>query len=269
MILVNGVQTDCVAASDRGLMYGDGVFRTMVMCGGQPVSWDRHFLKLSADCAALRIPCIPKEIFDRELETLGASHPDCVIKIVVTRGEGTRGYSVTSALQPTRILSTSPMPTYPDAYREVGVKVRLCDLRLSYQPQLAGIKHLNRLENVLARIEWDNPDIPEGLLLDEHGIVISGTMSNLVLFKGETLVTPDLSRCGVAGVTRQRIMSMVAEWGFQVKVQPISLQVLMEADEVLMCNSVIGVWQIVEFQEKAWPAGNLVHRIRAALHDGN
>ena len=94
-------------------------------------------------------------------------------------------------------------------------------------------------------------------------------MSNLVLFKGKMLVTPDLSRCGVAGVTRQRIMSLVAEWGFRVKIQPVSLQVLMEADEVLVCNSVIGVWQIVEFQEKTWPAGSLVRQVRSALHESH
>lgn len=267
MILINGMQGDSVLASDRGLMYGDGVFRTMLMQRGQPLWWDSHYIKLNADCAALKITCPSKEVLRQELQLVGTSEPECVVKIIVSRGRGERGYLADPAVQPTRVVSTSPLPRPPESYRQSGVKVRLCDLRLSCQPLLAGIKHLNRLENVLARMEWDDLGIAEGLLQDEREHVISGTMSNLILVKDGGLITPDLSLCGVDGVTRQRIMTWAAEQKVPVSVQSVSLPLLMDADEAMLCNSVIGVWQIAEFQDRTWATGNLTKKIRHALHD--
>lgn len=268
-MMVNGVQTDKLDALDRGLMYGDGVFRTMVMRDSRVVWWDIQFQKLHDDCAALGIVCPAKECLESELAVLGALTPECVIKIVVTRGVGLRGYAANFVQHPTRILSTSPFTVFPSDYIDKGVKVRVCDLRLSYQPRLAGIKHLNRLENVLARTEWSDAEISEGLLLDARDNVISGTMSNISLLKEGELITPDLSLCGIAGVARQRIMEIVAGWGWRIRVQPVSLSMLMEAEEVLLSNSVIGVWQIIELQEKKWQPGNLTKKIRCVLHESH
>ena len=269
MMLINGIPMDRVSESDRGLTYGDGVFRTLVMRDRLPIWWDRHFLKLSEDCARLGILCPPKNILGTELAMLGENNRDCIIKLLITRGQGARGYAIKPDVSPTRILGAFPLPVHPEAYREAGVRVRVCDLRLSHQPRLAGIKHLNRLENVLARMEWDDPGIAEGLLLDQQENVISGTMSNLILLMGKTLVTPDLSQCGVAGVTRQSIMALAAEWGWQIKVQAVSLSHLLEADEVLLCNSVIGVWQVAAIDETKWHAGSQIQKIRCALHGSN
>ena len=269
MMIINGIQTNMLDASDRGLMYGDGVFRTMVMRDSRVVWWENQFGKLQDDCAALGIACPSKDILENELTFLGAQMPDCVVKVIVTRGAGLRGYGASSVQESTRILSTSPFPSIPVENIEIGVKVRVCELRLSHQPKLAGIKHLNRLENVLARSEWRDADVAEGLLLDECGNVISGTMTNIALFKEGVLITPDLSLCGIAGVTRQRIMEIVAEWGWQINVQPVFLSTLIEADEVFLCNSVIGLWQITELQGKKWQPGNLTQKIRYALHESH
>ncbi|TCV90071.1 aminodeoxychorismate lyase [Sulfurirhabdus autotrophica] len=269
MMMINGVQTDKLDALDRGLMYGDGVFRTMVMRNSSVFWWDIQYKKLQDDCAALGITCPGKECLESELAVLTAQTPECVIKIVVTRGVGLRGYTANLAQQPTRILSTSPLPGFPAEYIDKGVKVRVCDLRLSYQPRLAGIKHLNRLENVLARTEWTDAEIAEGLLLDARDNVISGTMSNISLLKEGVFITPDLSLCGIAGVARQRIMEIVAGWGWRIRIQPVSLSMLIEAEEVLLSNSVIGVWQITELQEKIWQPGNLTKKIRCVLHESH
>ncbi len=267
MILINGVEDDSISISDRGLVYGDGVFRTMLMQQGQPLWWDSHFSKLQKDCAGLKLACPAKETLHQELLKVGANELECVVKITITRGRGARGYVVDPVVQPTRIVSTSSLPSYPDSYRQVGVKVRLCDLRLSLQPRLAGIKHLNRLENVLARMEWDDASIAEGVLQDEHGNVVSGTMSNLILVKDGILIFPDLSLCGVNGVTRQRIMHWANGQQLAVKVQAVSMTLLMDADEIMLCNSVIGIWQVIEFQERIWPTGSVIQAIRHALHD--
>jgi len=145
------------------------------------------------------------------------------------------------------------------------VAVRVCQLRLARQPLLAGIKHLNRLENVLARGEWQDPDIMEGLLLDESGHVIGGTMTNLFALRGRELFTPDLSNSGIAGVTRERILAFAVNLGLSINISQLSLSDLFESDEVMLCNSVIGVWQVRELAGNLWPRGQYVAVFRSLL----
>ena len=265
MIIVNGVANDVLNAHDRGLAYGDGVFRTFPMCGGKPLHWRRQYAKLAADCAALCIVCPSIDAFERDLAAIALIDSDCVIKIVVTRGGGPRGYAIPAAAAPTRVLVSSALPEYPQHYFERGVHARLCRLRLAAQPALAGIKHLNRLENVLARTEWNDPGIAEGLLCDTGGSVICGTMSNLFLVKDGELMTPDLTGCGVAGVTRERVIELARENGISVRIASISIDELLSADELFLTNSVIGVWQIAAIDRKTWGPGRLTAKIRHGL----
>ncbi|MDD5330137.1 MAG: aminodeoxychorismate lyase [Sulfuricella sp.] len=267
MVLVNGLATESVRIFDRGLTYGDGVFRTLPVRAGRPLCWRLHYDKLCADCAALGIECPPEDRLIGEVGRVIEASPDCVLKIIVTRGEGLRGYAVTAGAEPTRILTTSPLPQYPATWFADGIRMHLCSTRLAIQPRLAGVKHLNRLENVLARREWTDPAIAEGLLLDMGGNVIEGTMSNLLILQGTTLLTPDLSRCGVAGVQRARIMALAGELGLAAKVENLSLAQLQEADEVALCNSVIGAWQVRELAGKVWRGGSLATRLRKLLDD--
>ncbi len=269
MIRVNGKNVDTVHVLDRGLMYGDGVFRTMLVRRGTPLQWRRHYLKLQADCGALGISCPSETVLADDVDEVSRLQPDSVLKILVTRGQGRRGYAVSADASPTRILVTSPVPSYPEDYWTAGVRVHLCALRLAEQPRLAGIKHLNRLENVLAKLEWDDPGVAEGLLLDPAGNVIEGTMTNLFMVREGGLWTPDLSRCGVAGVQRDRIMEAAGVLGIPVRIEAFSLAELLEADEVLLCNSVIGVWQVRELSGRTWRPGNMTAAIRQALQNDN
>lgn len=266
-VLVNGLPGEHIRVFDRGLMYGDGVFRTLLVRKGRPSCWRLHYDKLCADCAALGIVCPPEGVLINEITDLVKSTPDCVLKMIVTRGEGARGYAVPERTEPTRILMTNSIPQYPAGYFSDGVRLHLCSIRLAHQPRLAGIKHLNRLENVLARQEWDNPEIAEGLLLDMEGNAIEGTMSNLFLLQGNALYTPDLGRCGVAGVQRTRIMELAGKLGLTLKVGNLPLPRVYHAEEVVLCNSVIGVWQVRELDGKKWQAGSLAARLRALLDD--
>ncbi|HCA26928.1 MAG TPA: aminodeoxychorismate lyase, partial [Betaproteobacteria bacterium] len=204
MILVNGVETDSVHATDRGLGYGDGVFRTLRIQAGKVRCWARQISKLEADCAILRIPCPSHDTLLQAVTRAADAEPDCIAKWIVTRGSGARGYAPPPSPSPTWVMLTAPVPPALQRQREDGVKLRLCETRLGLQPRLAGVKHLNRLENVLARMEWTCLETAEGLMLDTEGRLISGTMSNLFLVRGNRLYTPDLSRCGVAGVQRAR-----------------------------------------------------------------
>ncbi|MFN7086785.1 MAG: aminodeoxychorismate lyase [Burkholderiales bacterium] len=268
MILVNGVPSDVIAVTDRGLAYGDGVFRTLAVRGGRPRHWQRHYARLRDDCRALGIVCPDAATLLAEVIHAVADETDCAVRITVTCGPGERGYARPAAAHPTRIVMSSPLPQ-PAADQGVhGVKVHLCALRLGFQPALAGIKHLNRLENVLARTEWNDPAIAEGLLLDPEGNAIEGTMSNLfIVERGRDLATPSLARCGVAGVTREIIIGRARRHGVACEVGDILLERLLRADEVFLVNSLIGVWQVRELAGRNWAQGTFAVRARHWLDE--
>lgn len=263
--LVNGAASDMVSIHDRGLTYGDGVFRTLCIRAGQLIQWPRHYRKLQQDCAALGLPCPDAALLLEELQRLAAQQPDAVAKIIVTRGVGARGYALSKDIAPTRILSLAPVPTYPVEFYERGIRLRICDLRLGHQPKLAGIKHLNRLENVLAAAECSDPDIPEGLLLDIANNVIEGTRSNLFIVRNGELFTPDLSQCGVAGVQRERVLEWAAAHGVPCRVVRFGLAELLAADEAFLVNSVIGLWPVRELQYRVWSAHPMSAQIQEWL----
>ncbi len=267
MILVNGAANDTLAAGDRGLAYGDGVFRTLAIRAGRARSWARHYRKLAHDCEALAIPCPAEATLRDEMARLAAHEPDCAAKVIVTRGVGERGYALPSHPFPTRIVMSAALPQHPAEFARSGVKVRVCALRLGFQPALAGVKHLNRLENVLARAEWSDPDVAEGLLLDGDGNVIGGTMTNVFIVERGALATPDLSRCGVAGVTRDRVIAAAARRGLACPVEHIGLERVLQAQEVLLVNSLIGAWQVRELGDRVWTAGGLVSKLRQWLDE--
>lgn len=262
MILVNGAAADSVAVTDRGLAYGDGVFRTLLSRGGRPKWWSWHYRKLEHDCAALAITCPPEAALAADVALAASPSGDEVVKIMVTRGSGARGYAPPQPSSSTRIVMTAPPPEYPDEFSRSGVRVHWCRTRLSSQPRLAGIKHLNRLENVMARAEWSDPAIAEGLMLDQGGNVIGGTMTNLFIVEGDRMLTPELTQCGVAGVTRELVLQAARSRGVSCEEAHITQERLLEAREAFLVNSVIGVWQIRECAGRSWTAGAHCGRVR-------
>lgn len=266
-MLVNGEFGNLISIRDRGLLYGDGVFRTLRVSDGKPQHWSLHYQKLQHDCTALGISCPDFAVLSEELARLLLSHPDAVYKLIVTRGLAVRGYAPVPGAVHTHIWDISPLPEYPSIWAEQGVILCLCDLRLSQQPRLAGIKHLNRLENVLAASEFSMSDAAEGLLLDVQGNVIEGTRSNAFVVSGDKLITPDLSRCGVAGVQRDRIMACAQKIGMMVEVRDVILDELRAADEVFLTNSVFGLWPVARFEQQCWAGFTRTKQISAALAD--
>jgi len=264
-MLVNGKPGNTISIRDRGLLYGDGVFRTLRTAQGKALHWPLHYLKLQRDCTALGISCPDEALLCAELDQVLAQHPDGVLKLIVTRGEGARGYTPSAAVTPTRIWDFSSLPDYPPEWTTQGIKARICSLRLPAQPRLAGIKHLNRLENVLAAAEWNNPEIAEGLLLDADGNVIEGTRSNLFMVSQGQLVTPDLSRCGVAGIQRERVMAWALQHGVTLQVRDVGLEEALHADELFLVNSVIGLWPIRELEQHHWSHFPVATQIRHDL----
>ena len=272
-MLVNGKPGNMISIRDRGLLYGDGVFRTMAATRGKAQQWPLHYRKLQHDCAALDIVCPDAELLTAELDSLLAQHPDGAVKLIVTRGVGTRGYAPPSDAKATHLWDISPLPDYPAEWTTSGIKARLCQLRLCHKQRMAGIKHLNRLENVLAAAEWNDDAqstesrIAEGLLLDSAGNVIEGTRSNLFLVLKGKLVTPDLSRCGVSGVQRDRVMEWAARHHLPLQVRNIGLDEVLRADELFVVNSIIGLWSISELEHRRLSGFPIASQIRRSLFE--
>lgn len=266
MMLVNGQRADTISALDRGLAYGDGVFRTLRTRAGQPLWWSDHFAKLAADCAALALDCPDQALLRNEVCQVAETDAG-VVKIILTRGAGTRGYAHPPGQTGTRIVLSAPLPSYAGADAPADIAARWCTLKLARQPRLAGVKHLNRLENVLARAEWDDPAIFEGILCDDSGALISGVMSNLLWVKRGELFTPDLHQCGVAGVARSRLLRAAAQRGIRAHVGRWLPDAILAADEVMICNSVIGVRRVARLDDVTWPPAGWTTTLNNALYE--
>jgi 4-amino-4-deoxychorismate lyase len=143
--------------------------------------------------------------------------------------------------------------------------VRVCETRMGHNPALAGIKHLNRLEQILARQEWNDPHIMEGLLLDSNDHIIEGTMSNIFMVKGAVLKTPDLQLCGVAGITRAIILELASQQSIKTQIDQIELDELLQADELFLCNSLIGLWPVISLESNTFRKGRLTSRLQTLL----
>ena len=242
--LVNGKPGSVISVQDRGLQFGDGVFETVAVQAGVPLCLGPHLERLELGCARLAIATPERKLLQREAERLCASVAAGVLKIIVTRGTGGRGYRAPEDITANRIITLHRRPVYPEAFYREGIPSFVCGRRLAATAGLAGIKHLNRLEQVLLRREVDATPCPEGVALDPDGNVIEGSMSNLFMVKNGELVTPDLSRAGVAGIIRAAIIAQYQAAGIATGIRNITLQELYEADEVFYCNSVIGIWPV-------------------------
>jgi 4-amino-4-deoxychorismate lyase len=267
--LINGSFNHAISPLDRGFAYGDGVFRTFLTRDGLPENWPLHYQKLVADCAAINIVAPSAELLMGDLQQLFLPDEVAVAKIIVTRGEGNRGYTPPAITAPMRVVIKAAMPQYPAERFSEGVNLTVCETRLAKQPKLAGVKHLNRLENVLARMEWHDANvensIAEGVLLDADDHVIECTAANIFARFGDVLITPSLAQCGVAGVTRQRIMDLAHTLSLTTSVEVFDLERLLAADEIIVCNSLYGAWQVKNIQDKPVKTGGLGANIRAAL----
>jgi len=243
-MLVNGTPGTSISAADRGLNYGDGVFETIAVDRGEPLLWQRHMARLEAGCRRLGLEWPAETLLRRESREMLQPDRSCVLKILLTRGEGGRGYAPPRTAPVTRILGVHPLPHYPGDFWERGVSLRVCVTRLGENPDLAGIKHLNRLEQVLARREWDDPAVSEGLMRDGHGRVIEGTFTNLFVCSDGGLSTPDLGRCGVAGVMRDLVMELAARENIEVVRKDMTLDEVKSAEALFLTNSLIGIWPV-------------------------
>lgn len=226
-------------ARDRGVHYGDGVFETMRVRRHAIRLLEFHLERLTSACGRLGFTAPPLARLRGELSRAAALRADAVLKLIVTRGVGPRGYRPSGVERCTRMLYLHPLPR--SALKHPPARVRLCRLRLAASPALAGLKSLNRLESVLARAEWHDPAIWEGLLRDTEDRIVCGTMTNVFLKRGARLLTPRVDRCGIAGVMRRWVLASAARLGLEAEEADVHWRDMAAADEIFLTNAVVGI----------------------------
>lgn len=265
-ITINGIACRHLSVMDRGLHYGDGLFETIACVDEKLQFWDEHIERMHHGAGKLGIATTAIDYFNDDVLALLQAHriSNCTIKLMLTRGVSERGYRSPSPQKVSRIVLLSALPKYPDEYFTQGINCCFCRHPLSQNSALAGIKHLNRLDNVLARNEWQN-EYQEGFMLDDAGHVIEGTMSNVFAVKNRELFTPALSHSGVDGIIRQQILAIAPALNIETHIVDINKQQLQEMDEIFACNSLIGIWPVTALAESRYKVGPLTRKIARAL----
>ena len=256
---------DGVSPYDRGLHYGDGLFETIVCVNGRARFLSLHLERLSLGCERLRIALGDIEALRKEIQAAAAAG-DALIKVIVTRGEAVaRGYGPSGTEVASRFVFRYPLPPENAAASRDGIRAVIAKLRYGENPQLAGLKHLNRLEQVLARAEVPAEDAAELLVFSRAGLLVSGTMSNVFVAFKERVLTPKLDLCGVAGVMRRVILREAAACGVQAIEGVISDVDLAHADEVFVSNARIGIWPVRTLDGREIGVGPVTRRLQARL----
>ena len=237
---------------DRASHFGDGLFETIAIRQGQPCLWQYHLNRLQQGCERLGLPAVNETALTAEVRQHCTPYPRAVLKLILSAGNIQRGYQRPAEVIPNRYLQSQPWPDHPLYHTDTPIQLQLCQTRLGSQPLLAGIKHLNRLEQVLARNEIQ-PPADEGVMLDQQGRVVEGIMSNLLLRCDGCYITPGIQDCGVAGVVRQIVLERAAQQAMPIQIETVSLQTLQQAEAVYIMNSLLGVRQIAAFDAQICP----------------
>lgn len=265
-IIINGIPAEHLPILDRGFQYGDGLFETIACERGALQFWDEHIIRMKNGAKALNITFPGEGKYLQDIKDILKTGLDekCVIKLMLTRGQGDRGYQQPRSPKPTRAVIVNHWPAYPSEISNQGIKVYLCKHPVSINPSLAGIKHLNRLDNILARSEWNN-EYHEGFMFDTNGNLIEGTMSNVFCIKNNTLLTPNLDRGGVNGIVREQVLLIARDKNLAHQAGNITANDLYAMDEIFITNSIIGLWPVNRVAETSYPIGNMTRLIETEL----
>ena len=236
--LVDGVESSRIEIADRGLQYGDGLFETM-SCRDGRVRWlELHLARLQLGCERLGIVMPERATLQRELAALAAGSGRCLLKLIVTRGVAQgRGYRPGGAEQPTRILTRYAWPAAPAA----EFHAHCSPVPLGGNPALAGIKHLNRLEQVLAQRAAAQAGVDEALQCGPDGDIVSATMSNVFIVRGKLWLTPPIARGGVAGVMRSLVLRTAPGLGLTVREARLTRADAAAASAIVLSNVRLGL----------------------------
>lgn len=263
--LVDGAPGDTVCVTDRGLNYGDGLFETIAVRRGRPRFLDAHLRRLATGLERLGIPSSSLDNLEVEVRQVSAGCEYGATKIIVTRGSGPRGYRPPHEPETRRLVGVVPSEPPPRHHYDPGIVVRLCATPVSSNRVTAGLKTLGRLEQVLARAEWSDPEIAEGLMLDEQERIISGTMTNLFFVREDRLCTPPVNAAGVAGIMRGIVLEQARAIGLDPDEAELRLDELPDTTAMFVTNSQVGIWPVRQLEGRAVTASVYTHQLMQRL----
>ncbi|MGB5446771.1 MAG: aminodeoxychorismate lyase [Psychromonas sp.] len=273
-MLINGIESTTIAANDRGLAYGDGLFSTIKVEHGVAQLWDYHLQRLQSGAQKLFFPEVDWSTLSDELNCQAkrlAGQQYAVIKVILTRGSGGRGYSAQGCHAPQRILSVHAYPDFYQQWQREGIKVIQCQQQLAINRELAGLKTLNRLEQVLIKHELESQRAVEGIVCDNDGYVIEACSANIFIYMNNQWVTPKLDGCGVLGVKRRQIIELSALAGQPVTEMQITTNDLLNAQAVFLCNALMGIVPVLAYQSHCYGKSAFTHikKLQTLIEKGN
>jgi 4-amino-4-deoxychorismate lyase len=263
--LIDGAPAMSLDVLDRGLHYGDGLFETIACRAGQARFLDLHLQRLTAGCTRLGIRYAQFAAIADSIRDLAAAEPACIIKLILTRGSATaRGYGAHGDERARTLLLQYAWSEDPAPWAQ-GVVVRSAEGRLGENPLLAGLKHLNRLEQVLIRGEWADPTIQEALVFSSSGWLVSGTMSNVFLVKDGRIMTPAITTAGVSGVMRRVVLREAQRAGLPSAELALDAAAVAAAQEIFLTNARIGIWPVRQLDGRELMVGPLTRQLQQRL----
>ena len=257
MFVINGQPAENLAVTDRSIQFGDGCFTTARVVNGRVQLLEMHLQRLQKTCDVLMIPFTAWSDLRQEMQTIARADNTGVVKVILTRGAGSRGYGLAGCHTPTRIVSGTPAPTHYATWRQHGITLSQSSVRLGRNPLLAGLKHLNRLEQVLIRAHLEQTNADEALVLDSEGWLTECCAANLFWRRGMDVFTPCLDQAGVNGIMRQHILRQLAASPYRVAEVAARLETLVDADEVFICNALMPIVPVQKFEGQRWPSREL------------
>jgi 4-amino-4-deoxychorismate lyase len=265
MLWIDGRQVADAAPLDRGLEFGDGLFETMAVVNGRVRLLARHLDRLTRGCERLRLAMPDLDALRAQIQMAAATPEAGVIKVIVTRGVGGVGYAMPRHGSPHVYVVASPARRAAIRPGIDGARVVCLPTPISASPRLAGLKHLNRLEQVLLRDDVAQLGVDEGLVTDASGHLISGAMTNVFLVIDDTVVTPALDRCGIDGVMRNAVVDYLRQHGKSVTIRDVALSECGQASELFLTNALMGVWPVIELDGRALPVGPWARQLQTVI----
>lgn len=252
---INGISAEYISVLDRGFHYGDGLFETIACTERKLQFWDEHISRIHDGAKALNIESPSSATLLSDISRLISDRQsNHVVKIMLTRGKSDRGYKYPGSQNITRVVFVNDWPDHLDMSKK-GARLCFCKHPISINPMLSGIKHLNRLDNILARNEW-NDEFHEGLMSDVNGNIIEGTMSNVFGIRNGALYTPSLDQSGVSGVIRKQIIDIAKTLNIPLHISHLSKNDICSMDEVFITNSIIGLWPVSMINDVSFKLGD-------------
>ncbi len=272
MILVNGVKANTISCNDRAFQYGDGLFETIPFKNRTLMLWEQHMQRLQRGCKIMQIPFIDVAILKEEsmamcddASAIGVN--EGVLKIIISRGESCRGYSPGKSSKPNRVIFCAIFPSHISSVRQDGLATDLCKQALTKNFFADGIKHLNRLDQVMLSLESEKKKLLEAVVTDGSGNVIEGVKSNIFIVKHDEIITPKIANYGVRGVMRDFIIDICQKNSIKVSQRAVSVDELNHVDGLFFCNSVIGIWPVNKLGEETKKIGEITRLLQSQITD--